>query len=309
MSAQRYATSPEVVKLEGDFEHHMVHTRGIRLHVAVAGNPSNPLVLLIHGTFGGWFDYKEVIAPLAAAGYHVAAIDMRGYGMSDKPPQTPGDEMRIATGDIAAVISSLGHSKAVLVGHDTGGTVAWACATHYPEKIHALVSISAAHPTDLRAAVRRRPWDFMPIIGRITIARLPSQFLSRLSSLRAPTWRKSLEFDTTTKFHRTNAFKETLELRLKAADIGHAMPYIVHNSRLLTPRLPVSFQQDALVTAPTLLIHPKQSLWNPIVTLSRKRVDADVTELSIDEAKNLPPIEQPERFLAHLANYFKTVLG
>ncbi|MHA2787879.1 alpha/beta fold hydrolase [Corynebacterium sp. S7] len=309
MSAQRYATSPEVVKLEGDFEHHMVHTRGIRLHVAVAGKPSDPLVLLIHGTFGGWFDFKDVIAPLAAAGYHVAAMDMRGYGMSDKPPQTPGDELRIATGDVVGVVSSLGHSKAILVGHDTGGTVAWACSTHYPDRVQALVSVAAAHPTDLRAAVIRRPWDFMPNIARIAMAQLPSQFLSRLTTMRRHTWRKVLEFDTLARFHGTKKFHETLELRLKAADIGHAMPYIVHNSRLLTPRLPVTFQKDAKVTAPTLLIHPKQKLWNPIVTMSRERVDAPVEELIIDEAKNLPQIEQPERFVAHLANYFKIALA
>ncbi|OZY79880.1 hypothetical protein CBG03_08805 [Streptococcus pyogenes] len=52
---------PSVVELDGPFEHEFLHTRGIRLHAATAGNPDDPLVLLLHGSFGGWF--KQVKAP------------------------------------------------------------------------------------------------------------------------------------------------------------------------------------------------------------------------------------------------------
>lgn len=306
MRPKQYATSPAVVELDGPFTHRMVHARGIRLHAAVAGNPHDPLVVLIHGTFGGWFDFREVIAPLAAKGFHVAAVDMRGYGMSDKPPATPGDETRIATGDIAGVIAALGHDKAALVGHDTGGTVAWACAAQYPDRVTALVSISAVHPTDLRAAVWSRPWDFIPMITRIVVGRMPSGLLSRLTSLRPKVWRRELLLNTTGDFHRTQKFQDVLALRVKAAGIGNAMPHIVHNSRLLTPKL-VSFEQEARVQCPTLLIHPPQSLWAHVTRRAHARVDAPVETTHVAGAKNLPHIEKPKRLARLLAGYLHRV--
>ena len=99
--------SPSVVELDGPFEHEFLHTRGIRLHAATAGDPDNPLVVLLHGSFGGWFDFREVIALLADAGFHVAALDMRGFGMSDKPPLEPGQDIRVAVGDVSGAIRAL----------------------------------------------------------------------------------------------------------------------------------------------------------------------------------------------------------
>lgn len=299
----QYAPSPDVVKLDGDFTHRMVHARGIRLHTATAGDPANPLVLLIHGTFGGWFDFKDVIAPLAAHGYHVAALDMRGYGMSDKPPTTPGDEMRIATGDVAGVISSLGHSEAIVVGHDTGGSVAWAFAAQYPERTTALISASAAHPTDLRSSIAHRPWDFMPMTLRIFVGRLPSGLLKRLTRLHRPVWRRELVLNTTSEFQRSPLFDEILDLRVTAASIGNALPHIVHNSRLLTPKLPLLPGRDATVHAPTLLIHPPQKLWDHVNKRSRQRVRARIDETSIPGTKNIPHVERPEAFVETLATY------
>ncbi|WIM67938.1 alpha/beta hydrolase [Corynebacterium breve] len=301
--AKRYATSPNVVELDGDFTHHMLHTRGIRLHAATAGDPANPLILLLHGTFGAWLDFKDVIAPLADEGFHVAALDMRGYGMSDKPPAVPGDEMRIAAGDVAGSIAALGHKAAVLVGHDTGGSVAWACAAQYPERVTALVSASAAHPSDLRRAITARPWNFIPMLTRIAVGKLPSGLLTRLTRLRAPVWRYEMLLNTTPSFQSTQRFGEFLQLRITAAGIGNAMPHIVHNSRLLTPKLRIPLSASARVSAPTLLVHPPQGLWDHVAARSRARVDAPVEEVSIPGSKNLPHIEQPTRFVRFVANY------
>ncbi|WP_460490746.1 alpha/beta fold hydrolase, partial [Corynebacterium nasicanis] len=96
MFLRRRPLPPSVVELDGPFSHELVHTRGIRLHVATAGRPEDPLVLLLHGTFGGWFEFRRVIAPLAARGFRVAAVDFRGYGLSDRPPSTAGDALRTA---------------------------------------------------------------------------------------------------------------------------------------------------------------------------------------------------------------------
>ncbi|SDM06234.1 Pimeloyl-ACP methyl ester carboxylesterase [Corynebacterium mycetoides] len=297
---------PTVVELEGDFEHELLHTRGTRLHAVTAGEPAHPLVLLLHGTFGGWFDYRDVIAPLAERGFHVAALDMRGYGMSDKPPPRPGNEMLIAVGDVKGAISTLGHKSAIVVGADTGGGVAWVTAALHPELVSGLVSVSAAHPADLRAAMAARPWDFMPLLGRITVARLPSRLLRRFPRTRRRVYRDNLVINTTSQFHGTARFDEVLNVRRTAADIDNAFVHSVHNSRLITPplvSLSGSAANDAPVAAPTLLIHPGQSLWKPVVARQKARVTGTVRQLSVPGAKNLPHIENPAEFTAAVAQF------
>ena len=148
--------SPSEVAVEGPFSHEFVHTRGVRLHAATAGDPTDPLILLLHDHTGGWFDYIHSISPLAAAGFHVAALDMRGFGMSDKPPSGYG--IRYAVGDVAGVIQSLGHKRAHIVGCGSGGAVAWTLAANYPEHTLSLTSMCAADPSDYRQLQRTRPW-------------------------------------------------------------------------------------------------------------------------------------------------------
>ena len=61
----------------------LVATNGISLNIADACE--GPLVLLLHGFPESWYSWRHQFAPLAAAGYHVVAPDMRGYGKSDRP--------------------------------------------------------------------------------------------------------------------------------------------------------------------------------------------------------------------------------
>ncbi|WP_346727129.1 alpha/beta fold hydrolase [Corynebacterium qintianiae] len=306
MPAFNHRLPPTVVELEGEFTHRMLHTRGIRLHAVTAGEPDNPLILLLHGTFGGWFDFVDVITSLAERGFYVAALDMRGYGMSDKPLPRSGNEMLIAVGDVKGAITTLGHTRAVLAGVDTGGAVAWVAAAMHPEIVSGLVSISAAHPADLREAMSARPWDFVPMLGRVTLARVPSRILQRFSRTRRRLYRDNLAINTTGAFQHSGRFNRVLELRRTAAAIDNAFIHSVHNSRLLTPPI-ASFGRPgarrAPVTAPVLLLHPPQSLWDRLVARQRRRARGEVRELSIPEAKNLPHIENPGGFVDAVARF------
>ncbi|WP_245945677.1 alpha/beta fold hydrolase [Corynebacterium senegalense] len=285
--------SPRVVELEGDFTHEMLHTRGLRLHAATAGDPADPLILLLHGTFGGWFDYADVLAPLAARGFHVAALDLRGYGMSDKPAQRGGDEMLLSVGDVKGAVLTLGHRNAVLVGADTGGSVAWAAAAAHPDLVAGLVSVSAAHPADLRRCMARRPWDFLPLLARLALARMPVG-----DWLRAWAYRRDLLLNTSAEFHASPDFDRVLELRLRAAEISNARPYIRSNSQLLTQRAP-----SGPVPAPTLLLHPPLGLWGPVAARQRRRLRGPVTEDAVAGAKNLPHLERPAGFADTIARF------
>ncbi|HEU5213609.1 MAG TPA: alpha/beta hydrolase [Gaiellaceae bacterium] len=119
----------------------------MRLHYVEAGD--GPLVVLLHGFPEFWYGWRNQIAPLAAAGYHVVAPDLRGYNLSSRPNGTRHYAAARVAEDITALIHELGYDSAILVGHDWGGTVAWTTAMNHPEVVEKLAILDAAHPRKL----------------------------------------------------------------------------------------------------------------------------------------------------------------
>ena len=117
-----------------------VATNGIELNIAEAGE--GPLVLLLHGFPESWYSWRHQFAPVAKAGYHVVAPDMRGYGKSDKPHEIEAYNQVEVRKDIIGLIGALGYDKAIVIGHDWGAPTAWACALHHPDKVRAVGALS-----------------------------------------------------------------------------------------------------------------------------------------------------------------------
>jgi pimeloyl-ACP methyl ester carboxylesterase len=144
--------------VEGPWRHEFVPANGARFHVAVAGpQPAGgerpPLVLLLHGFPQFWWSWRHQLEALADAGLRVAAMDLRGIGGSDKPPT--GYDAPTGTRDVAGVVRSLGHDRAVIVGHGTGGALAWAMATLQPAVTAGVAALSAPHPARMHASFRQ----------------------------------------------------------------------------------------------------------------------------------------------------------
>ncbi len=125
-----------------DINHRSVETNGIKLHIAEAG--SGPLVVLCHGFPESWYSWRHQIPALADAGFRVVAPDQRGYGDSDAPELVADYSILHLTGDIVGLVHALGEEQAVVVGHDWGSPVAWACAQMRPDIFRAVASLSVA---------------------------------------------------------------------------------------------------------------------------------------------------------------------
>ena len=135
----------------------------IKLHYVEAGD--GPLVVLLHGFPEFWFSWRLQIAPLAAAGFRVVAPDLRGYNLSSRPEGVEAYGADKVADDIRGLIRELGAESALLVGHDFGGTVAWATAMAHPEVVDRLVILNAAHPRRLNEGLKhpnqlRKLWYF-----------------------------------------------------------------------------------------------------------------------------------------------------
>jgi pimeloyl-ACP methyl ester carboxylesterase len=138
---------------DGPWTHRTVDANGSRFHLVEAG--AGPLVLLLHGFPEFWWTWRHQIAPLADAGHRVVAVDLRGYGASDKPPR--GYDGYTLAGDVAALIRSLGERDATLVGHDWGGYLAWVTASFHPRMVRRLAVLGMPHPLRLRSALMTDP--------------------------------------------------------------------------------------------------------------------------------------------------------
>lgn len=135
----------------GPWAHEFIAANGARFHVALAGpqDSERPLVVLLHGFPQFWYAWRHQLPVLASAGHRVAAMDLRGFGASDKPPE--GNNAPTSAADVAGVISSLGHSSAVVVGHGYGGAIAWSMPVIAPELTRGIAVLASPHPVALRA--------------------------------------------------------------------------------------------------------------------------------------------------------------
>lgn len=108
-------------------------------------------MLMLHGFPQFWYAFRHQMLALADAGYRAAAMDLRGYGASDKPPR--GYDTYMGGRDAAAVVRALGARDAVIVGQGLGGFIAWAMPTFQAETTRAIASLSMSHPRVFRHAV------------------------------------------------------------------------------------------------------------------------------------------------------------
>jgi pimeloyl-ACP methyl ester carboxylesterase len=152
-SASAAPVDESAVLTDGEWTHRFVSANGTRFHVAELG--TGPLVLFLHGFPEFWGAWRHQLGPVAQAGFRAIAVDLRGYGASDKPPR--GYDGYTLAADVTGLIRALGERKATLVGAGYGGLLAWTTAAFHPRSVHRMVVLSAAHPLRLRAALLGEP--------------------------------------------------------------------------------------------------------------------------------------------------------
>ena len=122
-------------------EFRMIETNGIKVRAAVQGE--GPLIVMVHGFPESWYSWRHQMAPLAAAGFTACAIDVRGYGGSDKPHAVEAYAMKEIAADVAGVIEALSPGKpAVLIGHDWGAPIVWHTTVLHPKQVRAVAGLS-----------------------------------------------------------------------------------------------------------------------------------------------------------------------
>lgn len=125
-----------------EFRH--VPVGDVTLKVAIEGQ--GPLVVMVHGFPESWYSWRHQMAPIAAAGFTACAIDVRGYGGSDKPQPVEAYGLEQLSGDVAGLIGALSPDRAaIVIGHDWGAPIAWTTALVHPDKVRAVAGLSVPY--------------------------------------------------------------------------------------------------------------------------------------------------------------------
>ncbi|XP_047211879.1 bifunctional epoxide hydrolase 2 [Girardinichthys multiradiatus] len=147
------AESPPTICSPDQVSHGCITIKpGVRTHYVEMG--SGPAVLLCHGFPESWYSWRYQIPALAAAGFRVLALDMKGYGGSTAPPDIEEYSQEQLCKDLITFMDKMSIPQVTLVGHDWGGALVWTMAWYFPERVRAVASLNTPlFPADPSAPV------------------------------------------------------------------------------------------------------------------------------------------------------------
>lgn len=134
--------------------HGFAKSGDVKIHYVTKGE--GPLVVMIHGFPDYWYTWRQQIPELSKH-FKVVAIDQRGYNKSDQPEGVENYAMPKLVSDVRAVIEHFDRDKAIVVGHDWGGAVAWSFAMTHPEMLDRLVILNIPHFNGLQRELATNP--------------------------------------------------------------------------------------------------------------------------------------------------------
>ncbi len=148
--------APPASSLIPGAEEGFVDSGGVKIHYVSLGKKDDPLIVMVHGFPDFWYSWRAQM-PALARRFHVVAIDQRGYNLSGQPEGVENYKTDKLVGDLLAVVDHFTRGKAIIVGHDWGGLVAWTFAMSHPDRIDRLIVLNLPHPRGLIRELQSNP--------------------------------------------------------------------------------------------------------------------------------------------------------
>ena len=117
------------------------HANRPAISLAVYEAGSGPAVVFCHGFPELAYSWRHQLPAVAAAGFRAIAPDQRGYGGSTAPAAVTDYGISELTGDLVGLLDALRIDRAIFVGHDWGGFIAWAMPVMYPERTAGVIGV------------------------------------------------------------------------------------------------------------------------------------------------------------------------
>ena len=282
---QRAAETAAANSISDLHEHGYVDSDGVKIHYVTRGR--GPLLVMLHGFPDYWYTWRRQM-PSLAAHFQVVAIDLRGYNKSDKPEGVEHYALPKLVGDVAAVVKHFGKEKAVIVGHDWGGMIAWSFAMQHPESTDRLVILNLPHPAALTRELANNPQQQQASAYARRFQQRDAA--SHLTAEGLTFWVKD-----------ENARKKYIEA-FKRSSFEAMLNYYKANY----PRQPYQQQTDfPIVKCPVLMIHGLKdtALLPGALNDTWKYVGKDLTLVTIPEAGHFVQQDAAEFVTKQLVNW------
>lgn len=296
-------SSSSVVMRPGPWQHRQVPANGQRFHVVVAGTGDGPgpLVVLLHDFPQLWWAWRHQLAALAEAGYRVAAVDLRGFGGSDKPPH--GHDLPTLAADVAGVIGSLGEAGAVVVGHGLGGLVAWSIPVLHPELASAVAVLGAPHPVSLLRLRNGLSGRAIRLLTALQVPWFPERAL-RTGNLVEAIVRAGSAPDRELDQAEIDAYRQAIALPFAAHCTVEHLRWLVRSTPRVTGRRYLS-DMTTPVRVPVLSIRGARDGFFPARAFDRdaRSVQSPMRVHVIPGAGHFLPEEAPEEVTDQLLDY------
>jgi pimeloyl-ACP methyl ester carboxylesterase len=146
---------------------------GVRVRVAESGPRDGYPLMLLHGWGASIYMYRHAMELLPARGVRTIAVDLRGYGLSDKPVGGRAYSLEAYCADLDALLDVLDLPRAALLGQSMGGGLALRYSLNRPERVTSLVLIAPTGLVDvsIRHLLRLAPRAIVARLGRRLVPR------------------------------------------------------------------------------------------------------------------------------------------
>ncbi|XP_058463732.1 epoxide hydrolase 1-like isoform X2 [Malaya genurostris] len=189
-----------------------VTVNGIKLHYVENGDPSKPLILFVHGFPEFWFSWRHQMEEFSKD-YWVVAVDMRGYGDSDKPEGVEPYRIENMVQDLKELINSLDRKKVTLVAHDWGAVICWDFLSQHMDMVEKYIMMDAPSRPVLRKLIMttKKQFKMSWYTFFFQMPQLP-EFFIRMDDLRMfdAVFRKHINAEEVEAFKYTFAKKDAL---------------------------------------------------------------------------------------------------
>lgn len=294
----------EVIGMNESWKHEFVNIDGLRMHYVTQG--TGKLVLLLHGFPDFWYVWRYQIPELAKH-FRVVAPDLRGYNKTDKPSGVENYRLHLLAGDILGLIKALGETRAIIIGHDWGGVVAWSFAAFNPEHTEKLVILNAPHPNAYTSRAKRsfRQLQKSWYIFFFQLPDVPEKVLSRNDYF----FLKSM---VKLSFVKKEALTdEDLRLCAEAWSQPGALTAMVNYYRAnMNPSILFSERTIAFpkITSPTLIVWGEQdvALSRSLIENTEEFVDASYSMKYVPNCGHWVQLEQPKLVNKYIDDFLKS---
>lgn len=127
-------------------QHKYIKLKGVKLHYVESGQKDQPMVLLLHGFPDCWLSWRHQI-PVLSQHFRVIALDLKGFGDSDKPLYRKSYRIDVILEELKQFIIAQNNDKScTIIGHDLGALLGWYFVHIYPGLVDKFFAVSCPHP-------------------------------------------------------------------------------------------------------------------------------------------------------------------